>query len=76
MPPPKGKPKPKSKPAPTKAAAGRGKKSKKPPPFSVKQYLIDSVTGISNFFTFVFASDYTPRQNELVDASITFLHYN
>lgn len=76
MPPPKGKPKPKSRPAPTKAAAGRGKKSKKPPPFSVKQYIIDSLTGISNFFTFVFASDYTPRQKELVDASITFLHYN
>lgn len=92
MPSPKGKAKPKSKPVPKKAAVfkaqgqggatavakkkPKGKKPKKPPPLTVKQYLLDSLTSISNFFSFVFASDFTPRTKELVDASITFMHYN
>lgn len=54
----------------------RARIPKKPPPFSIKRYIEESLVSISSFFQFVFAGNFAPRQKQLLDASITFIHYN
>lgn len=53
------------------------KKVKKPPePFRITKYLSECAESISKFFRFIFRGDFEPRKKELIDASITFVHYN
>ena len=44
--------------------------------FNLKNYLLDAFSVVSEFFYFVFAGDFEPRKKALVDASMTYLHYN
>lgn len=53
------------------------KKVKKPPePFRITKYLTECAESISKFFRFIFRGDFEPRKKELIDASLTFVHYN
>lgn len=68
-------PSPVQKPVAKNAAHSSNKKAKKRP-FSFKHYFEESLESITKFFQFVFAGDYRPRQEELLEAAITFMHYN
>lgn len=76
---PKAKPAaPKRAPVPAPAPKKRPVRKKKvevKKPETIKQYLLDSLESIGKFFQFVFASDMKPREQELLDASVTFVHY-
>lgn len=45
------------------------------PPFDFKRYISESLNSIAKFFQFVFAGDFVAREKDLLQGSISFMHY-